>query len=123
MQECSRPKITREELRELRSIGKEIKELRAHLANARDGGLCFCSEKYSQMLRERIQALEEIHKRLLCSVEQIEDSRLRRVVMMRYAYGWSWQKIAFQIDASSESTPRLLLSRALERMCDKSPDK
>ncbi len=110
---------TEQELKSIRSLKREIDELRIHLASIKNGGSCayFASDRYKSLLCERIDTLKSIYERLLSAVERIEDSRLRRVVMMRYVYGWSWQKIAFQIDASSESTPRLLLRRALDAVC------
>ncbi len=111
--------LTKEKLSSLRSLRKELEEMKVHLAEVK-GGVCtnafFASDKYKELLSERITVLNAIYESLLCKINQIEDSRMRRVIMMRYVYGWSWQKIAFQIGASSESTPRLLLKRALGKL-------
>ncbi len=108
--------ITREELGSLRSLKREIAELRSHMIDVREGG-CGCigqaADSYKRMLEDRVGTLCGIYERLLFEIDRIPDSRVRRVIMMHYVYGWSWQKVAFQIDATSESTPRLLLSRWL----------
>ena len=113
------PLPTREELRQLRSLYKEAEEARRHLAEVNEGKkgeMWYASDKYRSLLEDRVYQINNTLERLLGFIDQIEDSRTRRVFMMHYVYGWTWQKIAFQIDASSESTPRLLLSRYLERL-------
>ena len=110
---------SREELRQLRSLYKEAEEARRHLALVNEGvrgDMWYASERYRILLEERVKKINFTLERLLGFIDGIEDSRTRRVFMMHYVYGWTWQKIAFQIDASSESTPRLLLSRYLERL-------
>lgn len=110
---------TREELKSLRSLRREVDEARAHLASVNAGSkgdMWFSSERYRILLEERIEKLNATLERLMAFVNSIEDSRTRRVFMMHYVMGYSWQKIAFQIEASSESTPRLLHSRYLERL-------
>lgn len=116
-QPCPLP--TREELKSLRSLRREVDEARAHLASVNAGmrgEMWFASDRYRELLEERITKLNSTLERLMAFVNSIEDSRTRRVFMMHYVMGYSWQKIAFQIEASSESTPRLLHSRYLERL-------
>jgi len=113
------PLPTREELKSLRSLRRELEEARAHLASVNaghKGEMWYASDRYRELLQDRIDMLNRTLERLMAFVNSIEDSRTRRVFMMHYVMGYSWQKIAFQIEASSESTPRLLHSRYLEKL-------
>lgn len=110
---------TKEELKNIRSLRREIEEGRAHLADIEAGSrgsMWYASEEYRLAVKDSIDRLNDTLLRLYKFINQIEDSRTRRVFAMHYIYGWSWQKIAFQIEASSESTPRLLHSRYLEKL-------
>lgn len=115
----SYPLPTREELRSIRSLRREVEEAKAHLSTLNagsKGNMWYASEEYKVLVEQNISMLNSILERLMAFINSIEDSRTRRVFVMHYIYGWSWQKIAFQIEASSESTPRLLHTRYLEKL-------
>ena len=76
----------------------------------------YASDEYRALVEQNIKMLNGTLERLMAFINSIEDSRTRRVFVMHYIYGWSWQKIAFQIEASSESTPRLLHTRYLQKL-------
>ncbi len=118
-EEHTYPLPTREELRSIRSLRREVEEGRAHLNCIRQGSrgeMWYASDEYRALVEENINRLNRTLERLQAFINGIEDSRTRRVFTMHYIYGWSWQKIAFQIEASSESTPRLLHTRYLEKL-------
>ncbi len=112
---------TRAELRALRHLRRELEEMRMHLCdveNGNAGNMWYAGAEYRARVEAHIEKINATLNSLMRFIDEIEDSRTRRVFLMHYVYGWSWQKIAFQIDASSESTPRLLHTRYLQRLSD-----
>ncbi len=115
-------RMTRSALEEYRSL---IREARAEDIRLRH--LASEAERFreAETRREAEEYRREIEKNLvrctlICGAVQkfingIENSRLRRIFTMYYIYGWSWQKIAFEIGSHCEGTPRNLHRRFLER--------
>lgn len=115
-------RMTRSSLEEYRSL---IREARAEDLRLRALALEAERLKEAEARREAEKYRREIEKNLvrctlICGAVQkfingIESSRLRRIFTMYYIYGWSWQKIAFEIGSHCEGTPRNLHRRFLER--------
>ena len=102
-------RMTRSALEEYRSL---IREARAEDIRLRR--LASEAERFREIEKNLVRCT------LICGAVQkfingIENSRLRRIFTMYYIYGWSWQKIAFEIGSHCEGTPRNLHRRFLER--------
>jgi hypothetical protein len=48
-------------------------------------------------------------------INSIDDSETRRIFTMHYIKGWTWQKIAFNINSYDESYPRKKHERYLKK--------
>lgn len=115
---------SRKELKELRSLLQEAQEARTRLIfqereeqrRLADGESLAPNGYYRKEIERNLARCT-----LLCGVIQhfintIDDSLLRRIFTYYYIYGWSWQKIAYKLGGQSESTPRIMHRRYLERL-------
>ncbi len=105
----------KEQLTLIRSLLKEadteksrIALLEQNMSIASDCKDCFMRE-----IKENLDATTAIAKSVQDFINNIEDSKTRRVFTMHYLYGWSWQKIAFSVGVTSEAAPRRLHNRYL----------
>ena len=115
---------SRKELKELRSLLIEAQEARMRLIfQERQEKHCSSDQEFVQSGEYYKKEIERNLARctLLCGVIQhfinsIDDSLLRRIFTDYYIYGWRWQKIAVKLGGQSESTPRIMHRRYLERL-------
>lgn len=64
----------------------------------------------SRMDARRLDCMAELG-RLYAFIDDIPDSRLRRIFAFRYIDGLSWQQVAFKIGEHDEQYPRRLHNR------------
>lgn len=84
-------------------------------------GIVGTSEKVKKLER-LLQIRKDKCETLIIKIEEficgIPDSRTRRVFEMRYFNGWSWQRIAGNINSGDESYPRKEIH---DKYLDKTP--
>ena len=115
--------MTQAELREYRSLYKEVEELRRMLAEmeARRGTDRW-TELSGTVYAARKERFEEAQRRASLLLERIETaiealpSMERRVIRLRYIEGVSWSKIAFVMGYSEPAVRQKIHQRALKRL-------
>ena len=68
----------------------------------------------SRMHARRLDCMEELGL-LYASIDDIPDSRLRRVFSFRYIDGLTWQEVAFRLGETDEQYPRRLHNQYLKQ--------
>lgn len=114
-------RLTRQQLEDYRSLLKEASAERIRLRflekdAERLGGIC-CpeAEAYRKAINENLIRCMEVSSEIQRFINGIDQSMIRRIFTMYYIDGWSWQKIALAIGTHSESTPRIMHKRYMER--------
>ncbi len=102
--------MTKAELEQLLDLRKEICELDARVEKLqRDRGRQVVD---NLLLRRRQQAVEAEYK-ISQYIKSIKDSRIRRIISLRYEEGLSWRKVADAMNCD-RTYPEKLLSKYLE---------
>lgn len=74
-------------------------------------------EKRKRLLKKKQNELEEIKYKIEVFLNtQIKDERMRQILEYRYIDGYSWIKIAFRVEASSEEAVRKEVERFLKKL-------
>ena len=58
------------------------------------------------LIEKNLEKCIEKYKELTTFIENIEDSQLRLILTLRYAYHFTWRQIAFKLNFYDESIPR-----------------
>jgi len=66
-------------------------------------------DRLEQLLKKRIQKCEDMKEEIEKFIDNIEDSRTRRVFTLRYIEGLTWLQIARRIERYDESYPRKII--------------
>ena len=75
-----------------------------------------------RMNARRLDCMEELG-RLYSSIDDIPDSKLRRIFSFRYIDGLTWQEVAYRIGEFDEQYPRRLHNRYLRQRSSEKNDK
>lgn len=75
-----------------------------------------CIEDTHAMMDIRRQHCMDEIGRLFAFIDDIPDSRLRRIFTFRYIEGLTWQQVAFRLGEFDEQYPRKMHSRYLQKM-------
>lgn len=59
-----------------------------------------------KLIEKNLEKRIEEYRKLTAFIENIEDSQLRLILILRYVYNLTWQKIAFKIGEHDEQYPR-----------------
>ena len=62
---------------------------------------------YSELLEARTAELLEVQRETLCTIEQVQDSRYRRLLRARYLEGMTWEQIAVRMGYSWRQVVRM----------------
>ena len=115
--------MTQEELREYRSLYKEVEELRRMLTEMETRcGTDRWTELSDTVYAARKERFEEAQRRASLLLERIETaieglpSAERRVIRLRYIEGHGWQKIALEMSYSESAVRTRIHQRALEKL-------
>ena len=121
-------KEQKERLAQYSKLMKEIDEDRLRLARLADrllrhdpvngfwmgdGRRCFSG--YEARINENVARCAALVEELQAFINGIEDSEMRRIFTLRYVHGFTWQRIAFRLQAYDESYPRKKHDRYLEK--------
>ena len=131
--------MTKRELSQIGSLKKEIQELEMLKADLlrtfgesgkqvwparRQDGMKDCLEKHAEELRDlnnqidkKKTELAQQYRRVLCWLDSIPDSQLRRIYLLRYMMGRSWQQISNEFDNSRSADA---LQQRAKRFLEKS---
>ncbi len=94
-------------------------EEKAGLAEETLGYGCLCGAPELDRARERAAELARERAKEAAAalewIEGIEDSVSRRAMKLRYLDGLSWKEVARRMGYQTESGPRMLCERALEK--------
>ena len=105
--------------REVDELSQRIAKLQQEAQGGRVRGMP-CSDRYDAALAEaigrmaarRTDCMEELG-RLYAFIDDLPDSRLRRIFSFRYIDGLTWQQVAFRIGEFDEQYPRKIHNRYL----------
>ena len=122
--------MTEREWRELPHLQREVKLLQGQLERLRraqerwtmrrprEGE--FVQEEIGTEMRELERRLQATVREYLMRVEEgyaflgeVEDSQMRQIMTLRYVYGYTWQRVAFEIGETDEQYPRRKHNRYL----------
>lgn len=74
--------------------------------------------EYSGQLEKRTADLLNVQREILQTIEQVQDSRYRRLLRARYLEGMTWEQIAVEMDYSYSQVVKHLHPQALDRVKD-----
>lgn len=112
------------QLRDMRCEVDELSQRIARLEIARRGRVgapgaeaawSGLEDARSRMEERRLSCMEELG-RLYAFIDDIPDSRLRRIFAFRYIDGLTWLQVAFRIGEHDEQYPRKLHNAYLKKV-------
>ena len=107
-------------LREIRAERARLSQLCSHPEKGAAGlpALSGCAagelETYRRHIDENLSRCLSLAVSLQQYINDIRDSETRRLFILHYIYGYSWQKVAFAMDGFDESMPRKKHDRYLQ---------
>lgn len=127
--------MTREELSQLRDLNREIRRDQLRLAELEAAAKSVTgkitgipgSAKSSDRVGDYAAEIADLRgiiasniqrcwyelNRLHRYIASIEDSQMRQIMTLRYVYGYTWQRVAFEIGETDEQYPRRKHNRYL----------
>lgn len=114
-------------LSQLRDMRREVDELSQRIAKieiARCGrvfapgigrGLAGLEDAQARMEARRLDCMEELG-RLYAFIDDLPESRLRRIFSFRYIDGLTWLQVAYRIGEYDEQYPRKIHDRFLKKL-------
>ena len=141
--ETTTPKITKQQLRQVRYLKREIELLHDQIANLEAGVVTdkvsgsdprhpwtkksfyitgFDREEYSRKMdrlkrrmQRRVDDLLDLRAEIFEWVEGIDDSLLRQIIILRHVNGLSWRQVAREIGSGTTwNSLRMMHDRFLE---------
>jgi len=111
------------QLRDMRAEADELSQRIARIELAQRGRICApgpasvralagLEDARSRMEARRLACMEELG-RLYALIDDIPDSRLRRIFALRYIDGLTWLQVAFRIGETDEQYPRRAHNKAV----------
>ena len=110
--------MTEHDFQQYRCLVQETKYLQQellHLQNQDPTTHPAADPRYTQLLHKRRENCKQQLMALENSIAQVDDSRIRLILSLRYQKGYSWQKVAFAMGESDESYPRRLCKQFMNR--------
>ena len=109
--------MTKSELEQLLDLRKEIQELDAKVEKMQGKRRRELTESELLLLKRRQQAVDAEFK-ISQYIKSINDSRIRRIISLRYEEGLSWDKVAAAMNCD-RTYPEKLLTKYLKEHPEK----
>ena len=117
------------QLKDLRREADELSQRAAQIELAQRGRICApgpaadrayagLEDARSRMEARRLACMEELG-RLYAFIDDLPESRLRRIFSLRYIDGLTWLQVAFRIGETDEQYPRRMHNRAIREYAEK----
>lgn len=104
------------EINVLLAAKEEARDRLTHITQSYDGDCAQMTKdphkfdrivELDNMIDQRIDDLYEVKKEIMAMVAKLDDSRHRQILEARYVSGWTWERIAVEINYSYQQTLRL----------------